>query len=335
MSAAIVDGCRVALVLAGGNALGAYQAGVYQALHEGGVQPDWVVGASIGAINGAIIAGSTPERRLPNLTELWRPADREPAWPMWWDAIPDVWRRTGEALGVMLAGRPGVFAPLGTSLTGAGGAAPAIYDTEPLRATLSRLVDFDRLNSGPVRYAATAVDLQSGEDVVFDTVQRRVSAEHIRASAALPPTFPPVPIGDRVFVDAGVSANLPLDPVLSAPGEGSLLCIGVDLLPEAAAPPRTLGDMIGRAQDLIFACQSRRTLQRWREAYAADAGGRSVTVVRLAYADQAREVAGKGMDFSPASVRLRWDTGLRDGRALIERLVRGDIPIGLAGLTVA
>ena len=169
----MAKGCRVALVLAGGNALGAYQAGVYQALHEHGIEPDWVVGASIGAVNGAVIAGNAAEQRLSRLTKLWRPAGARRDGSNGWDLVSDRWRCTGEALGTMLAGRPGVFAPLGTSLLGAGGA-PALYDTHPLRGSLASLVDFNRLNDGPVRYTATAVDLDSGESAAFDTHERRL-----------------------------------------------------------------------------------------------------------------------------------------------------------------
>lgn len=336
MTSSLTGGRRVALVLAGGNALGAYQAGVYQALHEHGIEPDRVVGASIGAINGAVIAGAPVEERMVRLQALWRPADASGGWPTWWDTVPDTWRRTGEALATMLGGRPGVFALLGTSLLGAGDAPPAIYDTRPLRASLAALVDFDRLNDSAIRFCATAVDLDSGEDAVFDTRQRRVEADHIRASAALPPTYPAVPIGGRMYVDGGLSANLPLDPVLSSPGETPWLCIAVDLLPTAAPRPKTLGEMIGRTQDLVFASQSRRSLQRWRAAYAASAGEdrRSVALVRLAYADQMREVAGKAMDFSPESVRLRWQAGHRDGLKLIGRLASTDLSLASPGLTI-
>lgn len=327
---------RIALVLAGGNALGAYQAGVYQSLHEHGIEPDWVVGTSIGAINGAIIAGNEPEHRLARLTELWRPADAEAGWPDWWDFVPDSWRRTVEALGTMLGGRTGVFAPLGTSLDGSDSGTPAIYDTRQLKSSLAALVDFGILNSKVVRYAAVAVDLDSGEDALFDTQEDLVTAEHVRASAALPPAFPAVLIDGRMYVDGGLSANLPLDPVLSSPGEQPLLCIAVDLLPVAASRPQSLGEMIGRTQDLLFACQSRRTIERWKGTYRADGNhtDQSVTLVRLAYANQDREVAGKAMDFSPGSVRYRWDAGRHDGQSLAEDLFLERVQIGRPGLTV-
>ena len=330
------DRCRVALVLAGGNALGAYQAGVYEALHECGVEPAWIVGTSIGAINGAVIAGSAPDERIANLRELWRPAARQPTWPDWSALLSDRWRRTGEAMGTLLGGRSGFFGPAWSALV-PGLRHDAIYDAQPLAVSLSSLVDLDRLNHGPMRFTAMAVDLDSGEDAIFDTQHHAVTIDHLRASAALPPAFPPVPIDGRMYVDGGLSANLPLDPVLAAPGETALLCIAVDLLPRSSPRPRSLGEMIGRAQDLMFGIQSRRSVERWQAAY--EAGGshahHRVTLVRLTYADQACEVAGKAMDFSPDSVRKRWDLGLTAGRELVRRIGGGGFVDAVPGLKVA
>lgn len=336
MTFAPINDVRVVLVLAGGNALGAYQAGVYQALEEMGIEPDWIVGTSAGAINGAIIASNAPEQRLARLTELWRPKTPTDGWPDMWAAFPDTWRRTSEALGTLLAGRRGMFTPLGTSLFGNSGGTPAIYDTGPLAATLATLVDLDRLNAGAIRYTSTAVDLESGADVAFDIQERAITIDHIRASAALAPAFPAVEIDGRLFVDGGLSANLALDPVLSVPAERPTLCIAVDLLPISGPRPDTLGEVVGRTQNLIFACQSRRTIARWQEVYATSAAHREqpVTLVRLAYADQHREVAGKAMDFSPESVRYRWDAGYRDGIELAASLTSGAVTVSGEGLTI-
>jgi NTE family protein len=329
----------LALVLGGGNALGSYQAGVYQALHEHEFLPDWVVGTSAGAINGALIAGNAPEQRIARLTDFWQPTVSRSDLA-WWPSTNETLRRTTAVMATLAAGRPGIFGaigPLGSwwdpdPLA----AAPSLFDSKPLTATLHRLVDFDRLNSGAPRFTAGAVDLESGDDVLFDSTQQAITAEHMRASAALLPTFAPVEIDGRIFVDGGVSANLPLDPVLGTPAPTPTLCIAMDLLPLAAGLPQTLGESMGRAQDLIFAAQSRRTIERWRAAYQADAAlaGSSMTLVRLAYADQSREVAGKGMDFSPESVRHRWQAGYRDAQAMLERLASGEITTGEPGLTV-
>lgn len=331
---------QLVLVLGGGNALGGYQAGVYEALHEAGHEPTWVVGASAGAINGALIAGNPPEHRVARLTEFWQPAASESV-TSWWPSPAETLRRTGAVMLTMGAGRPGVFGPVGPLGSwwdpDAAAAIPALFDSKPLAATLARLADFARINAGAIRYTAGAVDLETGKDAVFDTADRLLTPDHVRASAALIPTFPAVEINGRAYADGGLSANLPLDPVLGSPPSGPVLCIAVDLLPLTQRRPRTLGEAAGRSQDLIFAAQSRRTIERWRMAYALDERLQraSVTLARLAYADQDVEVAGKAMDFSPESVRHRWQAGRRDAEALLARLATGEVEVGRAGLTIA
>jgi NTE family protein len=333
---------RTVLVFGGGNALGAYHAGVYEALHERGVEPEWVIGASIGSVVGAIIAGNQRDHRLPRLRELWRPEPGDGGLLDPWAFVPDSMRRSSEVVKTLLAGRPGMFAPIGplgswwTADPRAG--APALYDTQMLDATLASLIDFDRLNSGVIRFTATAVSLENGEDVAFDTLRQRVEPIHLRASSALLTTFPAVEIDGGLFVDGGLSANLPLDPVLDEPAERPTLVIASDLLPLRAPRPDTLGEVIGRMQDLTFAAQSRRTIRRWRSEYGrrealGEAGG-GVTLVRLAYSDQEREVAGKAMDFSPRSVSERWASGKRDATAMLDRIAAGEIVPDAPGLTI-
>ncbi|WCP15797.1 hypothetical protein sphantq_04285 [Sphingobium sp. AntQ-1] len=333
---------QIALVLSGGNALGAYHAGVYEALHESGIQPDWVVGASIGAITGAIIAGNRREDRLDRLRALWQPAGpgSSPASLGW---MPETMRRTMSVMWTMAVGRPGIFAPLGPLgswwLPDVCAGSPSLYESAPLGKTLERLIDFDLLQSGSVRYAALAVDIETGEEVIFDTRHQRVKPDHIRASAALLTAFPAIEIDGRAFVDGGLSSNLPLDPVLGEHSCAPLLCIAVDLLPLTSGRPKTLGDVAGRMQDLVFAAQSRRTMEHWKRRYEADSQKDGslppVTLVRLSYTDQGAEVAGKAMDFSSESVRRRWAAGLKDGQALVSRLKAGDIRTGLSGLAIA
>ncbi|KQT44612.1 hypothetical protein ASG43_14945 [Aureimonas sp. Leaf454] len=313
------------LILSGGNALGAFQAGVYQALHEAGLEPDWIVGTSIGAINGALIAGSTFENRVEALRAFWRaPFDGGSFWPF----ASDTLRRTAAANWTMAAGRPGIFGPI---LSGAAG--PSIYETEELRRSLLARVDFDRLNDGACRYTATAVDLKTGEDVAFDTRERRVGADHVRASAALPVLFPPVEIDGRGFVDGGVSANLALDPFFVVPPARPTLCIAVDLLPLAQALPRTIGEAGSRMQDLMFAAQSRRSLTRWREAYAGYAGP-GITFVQLTYTAQEDEILGKALDFSAATVEARTRTGHSQAARLLRSMECGDLSLRTAGFSV-
>ena len=334
-----LDPVKFALVLGGGNALGAYHAGVYQALHEAGQEPDWIVGTSAGAINGAVIAGNPADVRIERLRELWQPSSVH-ADAAWWNLPGDTMRRTTAVLATLGGGRPGLFGPPGP--LGAwwdpdpAAAAPALFDTMPMQRTLTQLVDFERLNGGSPRYTALAVDLESGLEVLFDTARTTIGPDHIRASAAFLPAFPAVEIDGRAYVDGGFAANLPLDPVLGAPWDEPTLVVAADLLPRAERRPSTLGEAAARAQNLTFAAQSRRTVERWQSVYTLDERftSASVSLVRLAYADQEREVAGKALDFSPESVRYRWDAGYRDTSAMLEQLADGTIPLGATGLAV-
>jgi NTE family protein len=221
----------------------------------------------------------------------------------------------------------------------------SLYDTAPLSTTLNELIDFELLNQGRPRFCATAVDLESGADVVFDTERCMLNSEHLRASSALIPAFPPVEIDGRMLGDAGMSVNLPLDVVLSTPATGRLLCIALDLFPLEGRRPASLGDAACRMQDLMFATQSRRAAAAWktiideRVASGATATGRgarlpSITVLRLAYADQGKEVSGKAFDFSPLSARVRWDAGYRDLSHALAQLEDGRIETGQPGLSV-
>ncbi|MDT8760817.1 patatin-like phospholipase family protein [Sphingomonas psychrotolerans] len=305
-----------ALVLSGGNALGAYHGGAYQALHEANWLPDWIAGASAGAVNGALIGGNPVERRIERLQAFWRPADGESA------QVPVAFeeaRRTGAAALTMAMGQPGLFAPrsiYGPWWNPLGNPEPAsLYDASPLRETLERLVDFTLLNQGQPRFSATAVDIETGEDIVFDTRTHALGPEHVRASSALLPAFSPVEIDGRLLGDAGISVNLPLDVVLREPGDGPLLCIAVDLLPLHGARPATLGETVLRMQDLLFATQSRRAIAAWQAIFDARtrAGDtRPITLLHIAYSDHQREVSGKAFDFSPRSAGMRWQAGYDD-----------------------
>ena len=327
---------RVALVLGGGNALGAYHAGLYEALHEAELEPDWIVGTSIGAITGAIIAGNHRADRLQRLKDLWRPAAADAS--SWWGWLPDSWRRTSAVMETLMAGRPGFFGPLGStgpwldadSLAGS----PGLYATGPMAEMLSHAVDFGLLNTGAMRLTVAAVDVETGEEVVLDSHRQRIEPDHVRASASLLTTFPAIAVDGRLLGDGGLSMNLPLDPVMMDDGAAPILCIASDLLPLAAPRPQTLGDVVSRMQDLTFAAQSARSLARWRSCLGDNPDARSITLAMAVYADQGQEVAGKAMDFSPASVRHRWNCGLTDGRALVSRLRAGAIPLCEPGLTV-
>ncbi len=325
----------VVLVLSGGNALGAFQAGVYEALHTHGLQPDWITGVSIGAINGALIAGSLPADRLAALRSFWRPHVVGPmdlAHP-WLSPSLEGSRRSAAAAWTAVAGRAGIFGPVLSALTPWSDDRPSVFETNQLAASLTTAVDFEQLNNGPSRFTATAVDLETGDDVIFDTNTQMVGPNHIRASAALPVLFPPVEIDGRWLVDGGLSANLPLDPVLSDPPARPTLCIAVDLLPLGGGLPATIGEAAGRMQDLIFAAQSQRSIARWQERYDGRMD-RSVALVRLTYTQQDDEVAGKALDFSGPTIERRWAAGRAGGMRVVQKQRQGALAIGSAGLSL-
>lgn len=246
----------LALVLSGGNALGAYQAGAFEALHDVGMEPEWVAGTSIGSINGAVICGNPNDRRIAKLDALWnvdrsRGARRDEGSSAFEEA-----RRTGAVALTLAAGRRGMFAPrniFGPWFNPFANPEPSsLYDSSPIVGTLNELIDFDLLNRGAPRFSATAIDIVTGEDVFFDTRTHRVDANHLRASSALLPAFSPVQIGARTLGDGGISANLALDVVLCEIHPRPLLCIAIDLLPLRGPIPTSLGETVLRMQDLVL-----------------------------------------------------------------------------------
>ena len=186
------------LVLQGGGALGAYQAGAYAALSEGGIEPDWIAGVSIGAINAALIAGNRPELRVQRLGEFWhRISEIAPHMlPAGFEAMRPLMNPMSAASAFMF-GVPGFFSPRSVPpfLAMDGNAeALSFYDTAPLRVTLEELADFDLINSGRVRLSLGSVNLRNGNSVYFDNRKQRIGPEHVMASGALPPGFPPVEV---------------------------------------------------------------------------------------------------------------------------------------------
>lgn len=327
----------LALVLSGGNALGSYQAGGYEALHEQGLEPDWVVGASAGSMNGALICGSAPDQRIANLKALWSPSGSSAERA---HTLEDA-RRTLAAAWTFGAGHPGIFTPrrlFGPFWNPFGNSEPSsLYDATPIARTMARLVDFDLLNRGAPRFCATAVDIESGEEVVFDTRDGGVGPDEIRASCALLPAFAPVEIDGRMLGDGGLSLNLPLDKVLAEHSDRPLLCIALDLLPLRGARPQTLGETILRMQDVMFAAQSRRAIAAWQAIFderVRSGTARSVTLLHIPYWDQGREVSGKAFDFSAASAGARWQSGREDLGNTLRDLAAGKLATGAPGLSV-
>ena len=336
---------RKALVLQGGGALGSYQAGVYEALSHQKDQPDWVAGVSIGAINAALIAGNAPNKRVERLHDFWNlvssgPPQRLPSW--FGDrATQNQW----SANAAMLLGIPGFFKPLASPLMLMGNAAPLLsyYDTAPLRATLERLVDFDRINSksAEVRLSVGAVNVVSGDSKYFDSSDpdTKIGPEHVMASGALPPGFPPVQVGDDYFWDGGIVSNTPLQYVLDAqPHTQALVVWQVDLFNARGAMPTTMSEVLEREKDITYSSRTRRNTDalasnlNLQQAIAdlitklppalrndpsvavvqAQLTHQPIDIFHLIYRDKPYENESKDYEFSRATVEEHWAAGMRD-----------------------
>ncbi|HWL70326.1 MAG TPA: patatin-like phospholipase family protein [Geminicoccus sp.] len=354
----------VALALSGGVALGAYHAGAYAALHEAGLPLRWLAGCSVGAAVAAVIAGNPPERRVEQLRRFWQLAALNPfpLTPYWNDrppaGLPRQAYNMASALQAHLFGRPGMFHPRFLPSVGD----PGLYDLTPLKDWLLELVDFDRLNSGEVRVSIGATDLLSGERVLFDTGSgARIGVEHILASSALSPLFPPVEIEGRLLVDGGLSVNLPLDLVLHEKRDTELACFVIELFARRGSRPSTLGAALSRSVDLVFGNQTRTLLEGQQRDYALRAKlralgdrlppeirddpevapllaeGQFAPAVLLCLGQRADlDEAGpvKIFDYSEATLADRWRRGAEHMRRALDRLAAlGDGPLP-PGLTV-
>jgi NTE family protein len=266
---------QTVLLLQGGGALGAYQAGVYQALAEANLHPDWVAGISIGAVNSALIAGNPPEKRVGKLREFWEAVSTSPLGLPYFPsiAIPDdsahsLLNQT-RALGILLFGAPNFFTPrlpppLPWEVNPAG--ALSYYDVSPLKATLERLVDFDRINAGGTRLSLGAVNVRTGNFVYFDTTTHRIAPEHIIASGSLPPGFPATEIDGEYYWDGGIVSNTPLQWVLDSRPRRDTLAFQIDLWSAQGELPRNLADADVRAKEIRFSSRTRAATDRYKDA---------------------------------------------------------------------
>jgi NTE family protein len=324
------------VVLGGGNALGAYLAGAYERLLHDDIRPDWIIGASAGAITGAILVGNPPERRLERLREFWAEATIATPFAQLGNDKLRQYYNGWHAAWSALVGRPSIFMHRWPGFWAALPGTPndvALYDHSPLRATLERLVDFDLLNRSETRLSVACVDIETGDEVVFDTRRDRIGPDHILASTAITPGFPPVVIGGRMLCDPGYVNNTPLDVAFASPPDRDTLCIVVELFSLRSPRPASLDAVLERTQDILFASPTRRTVEALRREYRLraelDPELPAIAVLHLAYQAAAHELAVKTFDFSPASVRDRWEAGVRDLRAALDRLPAGGTGPGL------
>ncbi|WP_127107249.1 DUF3734 domain-containing protein [Pararhodobacter zhoushanensis] len=331
-----------ALVLQGGGALGAYQAGTFAALTENGFSFDWIAGISIGAINAALICGNRPEDRVPAMQAFWdRITNNLPVAAPFWTVGG---RRAFSELAateVMLAGAPGFFRPRPVSAFWPFLSEPGLsfYDTSPLEATLNELVDFELLNSKGPRLCVGATDVETGNFTYFDSRTTRIDARHIMASGALPPGFPPVEIGGRHYWDGGLVSNTPLQYVMEqAEGDQPLCIFQVDLFNARGGLPKDVIEVQQREKDIRYSSRTRLTTDRYRQLHALHTAAERlaaklpeglrddpdlallrqagpscpVTLVHLIHRKEGFEGSGKDYEFSRQSMSDHWAAGLAD-----------------------
>jgi NTE family protein len=342
---------RIALVLQGGGALGAYQAGIYQALHEHDLAPDWIVGTSIGAINAALIAGNPTEKRLSRLQEFWERVGHTDTLDM--QSVTDQARQFNTwlaTLDAMIRGVPGFFSPRLLSPFAIGGTVKpeeaSFYKTDALVESLGKLIDFDYLNAaGGMRLTVNALKVTCGELVSFDNQRQTIGMEHIMASGALPPGFPPVRIDGELYWDGGLYSNTPLETVLEDETNGDMLCFMVDLWSANGPEPTTLEQVQTRQKDVMFASRSKRHIDNYLRMHNLQSTARelynqlpkdiqnkmsdeaiqtlgcdsTIHIVHLPYSGRDWHMASKDINFSKGSIAWRWEQGYRDATRAIKQ----------------
>jgi len=335
------------LVLQGGGALGSYQAGAYQALCRHDFEPEWIAGISIGAINAAIIAGNPRETRVERLKEFWEMVSSPVSWsPVTkGDRARSLFNETSAAL-IATFGVPGFFTPrLPPAPLWPPGSpqSQSYYDTAPLKKTLERLVDFDRVNDCNIRLSIGAVGVTSGNFKYFDNFEfkkrgKKIGPEHIMASGALPPGFPSIVIEGEHYWDGGIASNTPLDFVLDERVDRDLLIFQVDLFSARGPLPVSLLEAAEREKDIRFSSRTRMNTDKNRQIHNARMAVRdligklpdylkndpsvellrkasrenTVTVVHLIYRSKNYESSSKDYDFSRVGMVEHWGAGERD-----------------------
>ncbi len=347
---------RPVLVLQGGGALGSYQVGAFEALCDCHFAPQWVAGISIGAINAALIAGNTPDNRHQRLNAFWNKVSSQatlPGIPWFKDDGLRVAVNEWNAGLIMLAGVPGFFKPRFPPLPfqpSGDLTALSFYDTQPLLETLREMVDFDLINSRDgARISVGAVNVATGEQIYFDNkgdTPTVIGPEHIMASAALPPGFPAVRIGNDYFWDGGLISNTPLDHVLKHKGQDNLLVFQLDLFSASGVLPTSLGEIAEREKDIRFASRTEINTKKNKKLYNARqlpppnrraiAGTEApdkppegtVTVIHLTYHSALPEVASRDYNFSPLVIEEHRSAGRRDIERAMDHRDRIRPPLG-------
>ncbi|MGA7998190.1 MAG: patatin-like phospholipase family protein [Bradyrhizobium sp.] len=338
---------QVVLVLQGGGALGAYQAGVYQALREAGIEPDWIIGTSIGAINAGLIAGNAPQDRLPRLREFWKRMEQRPV-PSFAGGMPGISEQLSY-WSTLTQGIPGFFKPYPLAHAGAdfplGADQAGYYSTEPLERTLGELVNFDLVNRGAPRLTVGAAHVRSSMMRYFDSRDGALGVKHIMASGALPPAFPAVRIDGELYWDGGILSNTPTEAVFDDNPRRDSLIFAVNMWNPSGPEPTTMAEVLNRQKDVQYASRIDSHIARQQQTHRlrniinqlaaripeAERDSKAVReltgygcstrmhVVRLLAPQLDRENHTKDIDFSPSGIRQRWDAGYAHTRAVLDR----------------
>jgi NTE family protein len=337
---------KVGLVLQGGGALGSYQAGVYEALASSEYTPDWIAGVSIGAINGAIIAGNAPHQRVERLRSFWEEITAPTMlWPQTTGPLATGQRWASEMMAVAF-GQPGFFAPSPPQSWFPPDRRLSYYTTSALKTTLERLVDFDRIGK-ETRLSVGTVDVETSDFIYFDSAnpKMKLGPAHIMASGALPPGFPPIEIEGRQYWDGGLFSNTPLQYMVDYSPRRSRVIFQVDLFPaHARHRPTNLDEINEREKDVRYASRTRLTTHMLRERHnvrhvinelhkllppeiaETEQAKRlyehgcvtTMDIVQLIYRPDEPQGALKDFEFSRPTMELRWQQGLSDARTTLD-----------------
>ncbi len=349
----------VVLVLQGGGALGAFQAGVYEAMIELGIELDWVAGISIGAVNAAIIAGNERDQAVGKMRTFWESVSSAlPSLPTIDNDWAREWTHMAAAAQVTAFGVPGFFTPRFPPPAFATRQTPeavSFYDTAPLVETLNRLVDWDRVNNGKVRLSVGAVAVETGNFRYFDTQSDTIDARHILASGALPPGLPPVEIDGTWYWDGGLVSNTPLEHVVEA-GKEDMLVFQVDLFPARGERPHDMEEAWSREKDIRYSSRTRRIsdglVRRRKEHRLIDrlleklptefsdlpeakavrkmVDSKALNVVQLVHQPPAWQTGARDFEFSRSTMEVNWALGrdaveaaMKDGHLLADSIAEG------------
>ena len=345
---------QIALVLQGGGALGSYQGGVFEGLREANIQPDWIAGISIGALNAAIIAGNDAGQQVSALKGFWKKICKTNGTPIALSFLNEYikslspplrkWVGMMEASRSMLEGQSGFFRPrLDYGIHPFQRKKPdevSAYETKFMKDTLLEFADFEKINKGATRVSVGAVNVRTGNFVYFDNRTIKLKPEHFMASGALPPGFPAIEIDGEFYWDGGLVSNTPLSEILTANPPKNSLIFQVDLWSAQGRLPENFLEVEERIKDIQYSSrtrmatdhmalrhQNKEMIQALLELIPKSEANHPIVqkakglaedvttnIIQLVYKDKNYEGHYKDYEFSQATMAEHWSTGLDDVR---------------------